>query len=303
MLLSVAAHFAQSPEDYDAARKSIDTVLARHGKIGATRTTLTLNLAAGCLRTTRGQYDDAIPFFTSAMLAAQGLGHMNALARSCSNLSMCYGRLGQYEAQLAMANSGIRALVGLTDLVWFQLESHAAWANAMLGDASNSLALIKESRQDRRPILPTWAQQGRLLLRSDVYRILGREDLSFRLAKLATTQAYERLISRSFAGPFARAIAQISLEEVCIQEGLSRIAAILRGTELDAIDFAEVLCAEIAMKLAIGQDCTAAKALLARRLCGLPAETPRALGRLGFAIALECAAGTPERNVLAQHPL
>ncbi len=294
MLLGVAAHFAQSPRDYDAARWNIDTVLARHGDRAATRTTLTLNLAAGCIRTSRGRYDEAIPFFTSAMLAAQGLEHMNALARSCSNLAMCFGRLGQYEAQLQMADSGMSALSGLTDLIWFQLELHAAWAHAMLGNTSHSLALIRDSRQDGRAILPGWAQQGRLLLRSDVYRILGREEVSFQLAKLATTGANERLFSPSYAGPFARSIAQISLEEASIQQGLDRIAVIRRETELDAMDYAEVLCAEVAMKSSIGEECSSARGLLASRLADLPAETPRALGRLGFPIALECAAGSPQ---------
>jgi hypothetical protein len=294
LLLSVSAHFAQSQDDVDVARKCSHAALALHGSNRTSHTTFTLNTIAGCVRSSRGLYEEAIPFFNSAMSAARALGHMNAIARSCTNLAMCFGRLAQYEEQLATAESGMSALAGLTDLVWFQLDMHAAWAHAMLGDTNRALSLLKEPRRRSRPVLPNWAQQGHLLLRSDGYRLIGRVGDSLRLAREATTLGNDRLYSRSYAGPYARAIAHISLEDGCVQAGLDRIEALLSDTELDAIDCVEVLSAEISMKSSMGGDCTLAMGSLAQRLVHLPPDTPLTLGRLGHPCALECSAGAPK---------
>lgn len=303
LLLSVASHFGQSPSDYESAKSITELALERQGIAVATLPVLTLNLTAGSYRAVRGLYADAIPYFERGLSAARRLGHTSAIARACGNLAMCHGRLGQHEMQLQLAEDGIEAAGQTCDLAWFRLECYAAWAHAMLGHSEESLALVKESKEVIRPSLPAWAQQAHLLLRSDVLRALGRLEASIRLAKRGTSGQYVHLLSRSYAGPFARAIAHLSLSEGHPEDGLDRLSTELDSTELDAIDHVEVLSADLQLRQEAGLDSQRTLSTLAERLLALPEITPKSLARLGFPAALECAARAPERNILAQHPL
>jgi DNA-binding SARP family transcriptional activator/tetratricopeptide (TPR) repeat protein len=287
MLYCVSSHFGQSNEDYESAGTRTEVALDRHGRAMATRAAVALNLTAGSFRTTRGRYEEAIPYFERARHSAERLGHLNALARSYANLSMCHGRLGRYEDQRRLAELGIEAVERTTDIVWFKLEAHAAWANAMLGNIERSLILTREPRQHNRPALPGWARQAHLLLQSDVFRALGRLEASNRLARQATSGEFERLRSRSYAGPFVRALTHLSLVEGQPAQGLAKITTALELVELDAIDLAEVLAAELALRVAIGSDSRAVREQLTHQLIQLPSATPYVLARLGFQVALD----------------
>jgi tetratricopeptide (TPR) repeat protein len=294
LLLSVASHFGQSPADYDSANSITGIALERRGEAVAAWDVLALNLAAGSYRVVRGHYHEGIPFFERALSGAKRLGHTNAVARACGNLSMCHGRIGNYEKQAHFAENGIETVGRSNDLIWVSLVYNAAWAHAMLGNSARALAMLKERQEQTRMTLPNWAHQAHLLHRSDVYLVLGKTEESLRLARLATTGPNERLLSRSFAGPFARSIAATSVAAGRPQDGLDRIRAAREEIELDAIDRAEVTCAELNLIIALGLDSQRLCEELAGQLAMLPSATSGVLGRLGFPIALECAARAPK---------
>jgi len=293
-LFCLASHFGQSPEDIESAAAFVDAALQKHGSNLATPSTLALNTAAGAFRGCRGRYEEALPYFERARSGAERLGHMSAVARADGNLSMCHGRLGRYDKQLHYAELGMAVADHTINTTWFKLQAHAAWAHAMLGNGRRALAITKEDKQGESMSFPGWVRQARLLSISDVLWAIGREHDSLDLAKKATGGWYGRILSRAYAGPFVRALAHIAKQERAPQLGLTWIARALEGVELDAIDRAEVLAAELTLRLELGVESERLRRELSNQLGSLPEVTASNLARLGFPVALECAPRPPQ---------
>jgi len=303
LLVGLVSFLSKSTSEFrDASRTLLAESAMLHGQ-GAGRKALTVFMAAGAVCSSAGQYEQAIVHFSQALRVSTGLGNDSQIARSTSNLAMCYCRLGKYVEAAELASVGLDAAERASDGVWFKLVFYLCWARAMRGERRQTMALLESQLAKPRRAMPAWAKQSHLLQVSDIYRMLGREKDSIEVAILATTGENAILHSNTIAGPYTRAlaiVAQIRENEV---DTLQKVELMCGEQGWDRIDSAEMTCAQIMLRRRVGLETKPSIEKLAHLLQGLPGPVPETLSRLGFSVALECAASAPEGDVLPEHSL
>jgi hypothetical protein len=148
-----------------------------------------------------------------------------------------------------------------------------------------------------------WAIQALNLGLADIHLLLrsGRDSLKY--SRLATSDSFEEPLSRSYAGPFARAVARVAIEDRNEESALRRIERASLSYHCDTMDQAEMACARIQLLSSIRAEAIDAEDDLRRTLRELPLATLHTLRLLGFGEPLEYAPGPPKNEVLFQSPL
>ncbi len=282
-LLTARALLRYHERDIARSRSDIDSALAlleREGIQSSLFVSLVLGLSA--LACADGHYEEALQHAERAHGLASRLDHDRLMLRAASNAAIAQGRLGNYRKQHEWGAKTIKPLAASAlDPERMRTGWAVGMAMAMLGQAS--------AIDEFRACLPVigdqtapWIRQTVALMEADLHQLLGKRSQALRWAHQATTGENEHLHSTSYAGPYARWIALVSLSLGHRGEAVPRIEALLDRLEgYDCIDRAEILCAAIALGVdwgGKGHELTdAVRGMLSR----LPTAVSDQLDRLG----------------------
>jgi tetratricopeptide (TPR) repeat protein len=302
-LRAIASHFAERSDDHPNAERQLESALSLYSETSQGQGLISLLMALGSFKTSRGRYEEAIPYFERARQAAERLGTPAGEARAIANLMMSERRIGRYSRVLEMAPRGLEAALISMDQTGFRIVCHVAWSQAMLGMEAEARALIQDKSMHFKWGLPSWALQAADLCLADICQLVRSNRDSYRLARQATQGRFAEALSRSYVGPFARAVTRVGIVDLDQRRALERVEKALRSYNCDLIDQAEIACAQIQLNLELEQEEPTVIARLRSALELLPDNTAETLKRLGFGQALEHAAWPPKNQVLFQHPL
>jgi tetratricopeptide (TPR) repeat protein len=302
-LIAIASHFAQSPSDYDAAEAALAHAVLQFDFSDHGQRINSLLMAQGSFKASRGQYAEALPIFERARLAAERRGSPSEVARAVANIMMSQMRLGRFEEILRLSPSTAKAVELQIDPTAFKILCYVALSHAIMGNASEALELVPKCLHSASQTPTHWASQACQLYVSDIHTILAKHRDATRYARLATSGQSSTPLSRSYIGPFSRAVAKVAIVDGSELDGLNRIELAESELECDLIDRAEIACAKIQLRGQIGEVPLPAIAALKGSLEGLPAGILTMLDRLGLGKCLEYASRPPQDEILLQHPL
>jgi hypothetical protein len=239
------------------------------------------------VRCARGEYELALDDAMLAKTMALRLGNDLALATAVGNLSLCFGRLGNYQAQIEWSEKGMQHLgkqfTGYRDI---QLGFARAFGNAMLGRASAALSAVGEVEARIPNPLPDWLRQAWHLYRADVFQLLGKK-------REALSEAEEALavgtpLRDTLAGPFARWIALHAIAVGSVAGAKKQLNQLCTDLDnYDALDRAEILAARYWLDRQASNSVTLARLRaqhqrLADQLSALPTAVVQQLARLSI---------------------
>jgi tetratricopeptide (TPR) repeat protein len=302
-LWAIASHFAERSDDQSNAERQLESALCLYSETSQGQGLISLLIALGSFKTSRGRYEEAIPYFERARKAAERLGTPAGEARAIANLMMSEVRIGRYSNVLEMAPRGFEAASLSKEIAGFRIVCNVAWSQAMLGMEEEARVLIQDKSIHFRQELPLWAIQAADLCLSDICFLVRSTRDSHRLARVATQGRFAEVLSHSYVGPFARAVTRIGIADRDERRALERVLKAGISHNCDLIDQAEIACARIQLNMALEQEDNAAVATLHSALRQLPPNTTETLRRLGFGQALQYASWPPKDEVLFQHPL
>jgi DNA-binding SARP family transcriptional activator/tetratricopeptide (TPR) repeat protein len=187
-----------------------------------------------------GQYDKAIGPLTEAEALARALDNETLIAECSIQLAVVYGRLGERSAQidwarkaseLFLANDWSPSTVG----AMYELGLGLALEGRSLEARSVAVGLLTSLPSHR----PSWIRQASLFCAADIMAISGHPARASRLARAALLVGDGRVLNESYAGLFARWVAQTSIEDSNPERGLSILASQIRPETLHSKDRAE----------------------------------------------------------------
>jgi tetratricopeptide (TPR) repeat protein len=223
---------------------------------------------------------------TAHAMAAR-LGNDAAMGSAASNLAICYGRLGNYQAQIGWGEKGLHQIgskfTGFRDI---QLCFARAFGNAMLGQTDEALAALSEANARIPHTAPRWMLQAWHFQQADVLHLAGKKRDALEKAKIAL--ADDELHSDSLAGPFARWITLCAVASGQLAPARNRLKRLRANLDIyDAVDQVEILAAGCLLERALGQSANAARLRAEQekvrgRLVDLPSATTAQLVRLSI---------------------
>ncbi len=182
-----------------------------------------------------------------AFTLAQRLDNPIFQANAASGLAMVAGRLGDHSDQVKWAR---RAITVAPDAEWgipllgatYELASGLALQDRAV-EATGVLAEMTDRFTGPRP---PWMTQAWLLIKADVYAIVGDKARARRSATSALSQGQNTVLHECFVGPLARWLALISKgseDEAIARDHLAKLRETI--DRFDAKDQAEILAAEL----------------------------------------------------------
>ncbi len=223
---------------------------------------------------------------TAHAMAAR-LGNDAALGSAASNLAICYGRLGEYQAQITWGEKGLHQIgkkfTGFRDI---QLSFALAFGNAMLGKADAALAALSEANARIPHTAPRWMMQAWHFQQADVLHIVGKKRSALATAKIALAE--NDFQSNSLAGPFARWVTLCGVASGELEAARAKLKRLRAKLDTyDAVDQVEILAAGCLLERLLGKSANTARLRaeqekLASRLVDLPAATTAQLVRLSI---------------------
>jgi len=262
-------------------------LLEESGVGNASFATLVLGLSA--LACSEGRYADAVTLGQRGFALATRLDNERIALRAGGNVSLAYGRLGEYRLQLEWAQRRAALLRrGTFDQEKLLTALFTSSAKAMLRDATaidEIHAAVESLSNDQLP----WVQQSTDLLYADAYKLLGKSARALDCGRRATHGDNYELHSISFAGRYARWVAATLTGGTAERprEAEPRLAGLVANrNRYDTIDRIEIIAAYLAtaphrgpLELSLAIE---AKNMLAR----LPAAVSDQLELLGSLAAL-----------------
>jgi len=230
-----------------------------------------------------GRYEEAVLHHNAAHQIAQSLGNEDMISGACSNLAVCYGRLGNARAQIEWADRAMSLLppvfsgYGELQVVYWKALGHA-----LLKQPSEAAAAIGfvDARLPGDTAAPMWRLW--LLMKADVLTLVGREAEAKEFARHAVTYGGDMAPLPNFEGFFTRwaaVLAATSSENQAVSVVTRQLGQELAS--LAVLDQAEVLAAAVMVGNCLGHDVREEADLLRRRLLEMPAAVSVQLKRLG----------------------
>jgi DNA-binding SARP family transcriptional activator/tetratricopeptide (TPR) repeat protein len=251
----------------------------------ASSVAVSVHLGLGIHACLQGRYEEAISHHTSALRAATRLGNDALCAGSCSNLAVCFGRLGSPRDQLEWAQRSLSYqgahFGGYTEL---QAAFWAAHAHAALDNRSaavDTIARVDARMPDTAPesIRSVW-----VLMKADILWTVGREGL-------ARATALAGIVSEPvphFEGRHARWLAASATTREQLMSAHVQVGSLRsRLSQFDAVDQAEILVAAQMIHRGLGREADDEERDLADALSRLPPRVGVELARFA-ATATAC---------------
>ena len=234
----------QSAQSEDLVKDTIENLR----KSGTTNlVTIKLFALLGTLNTCEGRFDEAIANFTQCHGLAARAGIETIAASMAGNISLSYGRLGDYNLQLEWASRAPNAWgADFGGFVEVQLAYNKGMSHGMRGRAQDVEHTIIGLEQRMELHLPPWIQQAWQLWKADLLMLMGHRAEALATGRLAVTRFGGLPLSSSFIGAFDRWLAATA------QPGRERTEAaqLIKSHrkklhEFDSVDQVEILCAAL----------------------------------------------------------
>jgi DNA-binding SARP family transcriptional activator/tetratricopeptide (TPR) repeat protein len=274
--------------DYDSGYQITAAAFEDLQRKGAANLTMAeLQGGLGSIRMRQGKYEEAVIHYQEALRLANRLGNDTRISRIAGNLAVCLGRLGRYGEQLQIASKAPPPsgpdFAGFCEI---QLAYSIASAHAMR--QRYDLAVQALTSLDARLVgpIPEWIRQAWSLWKADVLNVSKRRGDALECAREAIERNAFKLLSASFAGPFARWVALTSVADETSDSGRRILKELLhRLPAYDAIDQAEILSAAVYLDSREGCCSGVNLSSLESRLSTLPPAVRSHLSALGTTTA------------------
>jgi hypothetical protein len=243
----------------------------------------TLAMERGGVSCARGRYEEALSHFAAAATIARELGNGSLLASAHANSALCFGRLGQFDKQIA---SGREALSCEPERLgcYRQLLSRylVAIGHAMKGQHSDALIAAKELAGAPFETASAWVIQARHLYLADALWLAGKKRSAAPAARRGVTGDFLRPVATGFTGIHARWLAKCDPSSQATREYL--FGLLDHHSMFDSYDQVEIAWACLQV-----QDGDASpRARIARELLvELLAALPSAIGNVLAALGME----------------
>ncbi|MEO7985653.1 MAG: tetratricopeptide repeat protein, partial [Gemmatimonadales bacterium] len=235
-------HLRRTSESWTQVNEGIDE-LRRRG--AADLVMVQLHLGLGSITSAQGKYADAVVSHETALQMALRLGNNSQAASIAGNLGLCYSRLGRHQDQLQLV-SKIPLPTGpdFLGFVEMQYAYSTAISHIALGRSDKACEVLRGLDSRLLGEIPPWMIQAWRLWGADVLLLARKTGDANASGHAATTGFSNRLLSNSFAGPFARWIALTNKTSPDSQPALALVQSLAdRLQDFDAIDQAGVLVA------------------------------------------------------------
>ncbi|HKV73993.1 MAG TPA: hypothetical protein VJN95_05710 [Gemmatimonadales bacterium] len=300
---AVAAHYSEQVHEQAAAESPLQEAIELYSTTSTGKGLISLLMAFGASRMAAGRYEEAIPIFERARVAATSLGSQTRISRAISNLMMAYSRLGLHSSVLELAQQGQVAARSSRDVTGVLVTTLAAWSAGATGREELSWQYVSDDEVLFRSEYPAWAIQSAHLYLSDVLYLLRSGKHAIKHARQGTSGAFDQPLSRSYCGLFARAVARLGEADREAESALVRIQGLAPFESADVIDQLEIAAAELQLQLSLGRPARAAKDRFNSSIGRLPANSSVWLGLVGLREALEYATRAPENKFLLESTL
>lgn len=199
----------------------------------------------GTIMLREGRYEEALRHYGEGFQMATRLGNDRQTAMVAGNISLCHGRLGNYEEQLRWASKAPAFTSSKSnDFLEIQITYSSAFAHAMLGRPDLALPAIQALQQRLLGDLPGWMVQAWGLWRADLLLLCGMEEEASSAAYQTLAKDDFALLSLAFAGPYARWLSDSTAhgrESKCARSVLEGMRSNL--DRYDALDQVDILLA------------------------------------------------------------
>jgi len=204
-----------------------------------------LHNGLGSLRCHEGKYQEASNEYRCAFDMATRLGNHTVQGNLAAHVSLCCGRLGQYEEQIEWGRRAAKCF-GPAFHGYYEVQAafNISFGFAMRGDARSALTTIEELDRRIPDMSAPWLIQAWRLGKADIQLLSGRDEAAHQEARCGIGMPQIKLHESSFAGAFARWIALCSLrggDRIDARKQLDQMITVLQT--FDAIDQVEILCA------------------------------------------------------------
>jgi len=237
----------------------------------------------GTLNTLEGKYSEAVANFLRCHELAARAGIETIVAEMAGNLSLSYGRLGDYTLQLEWANRVPNPWgTEFAGFIEVQVAYNKGIAHGMRGQPgliADTIASLERRMDDS---LAPWILQAWQLWKADLLALMGRRSEAIIIARRTFTCFGLSSLASSFTGALDR-----WLGVACAPGEQRRTARLLLQThvgklaEFDALDQVEILCAALELAESGAERLESEKALQ-ERLQTTPMGVVTLLRRLEF---------------------
>lgn len=209
-----------------------------------------LHLGLGSIRSCEGRYAEAAVCNENALQMATRLGNDTQATVIAGNLSLCYSRLGRHAEQLQLVAkipppSGPE-FVGFVEM---QYAYSTAISQIALGRNDQAYEAIKSLNSRLIGSIPQWMTQAWRLWEADLLTLMNRSGEANSAGKEGTAGFSYKLLSSSFAGPFARWIARTTKRGDRKAEGIAVVRSLVDHlVDFDAIDQVGILMAMLMLR-------------------------------------------------------
>ncbi len=286
-LALVKAKLLFRSQDPDGSRSFLEKALDLIRSRGSSNSTaVNVYEGLGVLESLAGRYEQGIEYLTAAYDMGVRLGDDSSSASVAANLALSCCRIGQYDNQLRWSELALRLLgTNLEPDIEVQATAFAALAHALKGNRAKALEYLNRNPTGQTRDSTRWLVQAWNLYSADVLQTLQLTREAENTARVATTGSNHELRSLSFAGPYARWIARLGVQEQGTGVRLMELRKALHL--LDKKDQAEVLSATVWLDSRAGVIRGEEVQLMERCLRDLPDAVREQLQRLGMLDGLE----------------
>lgn len=232
---------------------------------------------------TSGEYADGHQSLLAALELAERLDNDLHRAVCASGLAIAAGRLGKYEAQISWA---LKALGALPQNDWSMLSisSLHELASGLVSENRDVEALNRCDELAARTsgACPRWAEQASLLMRADIYWLVGKREKALKCATAAIELSDREPLINDLCGAFARWTACLGVNSSEPALALERLTSGPLSTRpLHRKDQIELLASVVQLERAMGSGETKSSRSLERELATVGAPVRSKLSRLG----------------------
>ncbi|HET9064522.1 MAG TPA: AAA family ATPase [Gemmatimonadales bacterium] len=243
-----------------------------------------VHVGSAVMKITSGEYSEGHQSLLTALDLAERLDNDLHRAVCASGLAIAAGRLGNYQDQIAWS---LKALGALPQNDWSMLSisSLHELASGLVSENRDTEALNRCDDLAARTsgACPLWAEQASLLMRADIYWLVGKREKALRCATAAIRLSDSEPLINDLCGAFARWTARVGVSSNQPAVALERLTTGPLATRpLHRKDQIELLASVVQLEEALGAGETQSSKRLERELATVGGPVRAKLARLGL---------------------